>query len=343
MPLAKARSRVSNGRGLPAANDDPGFRVPTVVLEDMAGSDTPTVEQICVHVYDVGQALQSRIQKGINIVGLYHSGVEIFGREWSYGVNVEDRPLGITWGDPKQNTDHVYRETMVIGNTLLSPKDIVQLVEEMKSEWSQAAYDTLHRNSHHFSHALCAKLGRPGLPVWLHDLADTGGEKSGRVFLRVYDLGQTLVTQGYNMVNKRYGAFHTGVEVYGREWSFGGTPEGYEQESGVGENVPGEHPCHSFRETLMMGYTARNPEEVLDLVEAMKLEWRGGRYDMFARNCHNFSIDFCGRLGVAEIPAWVNELATSLKPESLRDQSAAALFKDSTAARNGPGGVSNFR
>merc|ERR1712032_1425321 len=115
--------------------------------------------------------------------------------------------------------------------------------------------------------ALCMSLGFSPLPLWLHNLLDTGGEKAGRVFLRVYDLGQTIVTQGYNMVNKSYGAFHTGVEVYGREWASGSTPEGYDDESGVGENEPGEHPCHSFRETLMMGYTALNPEEVLHLIE----------------------------------------------------------------------------
>ena len=36
-----------------------------------------------------------------------------------------------------------------------------------------------------------------------------------RVLVRVYDLGQAMLTRVHNQLTKEYGAFHTGVEVYG--------------------------------------------------------------------------------------------------------------------------------
>lgn len=128
-----------------------------------------------------------------------------------------------------------------------------------------------------------------------------------RVLVRVYDLGNTFVTRWHNQVTKSYGAFHTGVEVYGREWSFGMTFDDYS--SGVTWNAPGQNVDHAFRETLSMGYTSLSPRQVLQILEEMKVEWKGCTYNVLSRNCHSFSDVFCRRLGVAPLPTWVNDLA----------------------------------
>lgn len=135
----------------------------------------------------------------------------------------------------------------------------------------------------------------------------------GRVYreraqVRVYDLGQTFVTRGVlNRMAKSYGAFHTGVEVYGREWSFGMTFDDYS--TGVTWNPPGQNSDHTFRETLSMGYTTLSPGQVLKLIEHLKVEWMGCTYQLLTRNCHHFSDEFCRHLGVSGIPPWVNTLA----------------------------------
>lgn len=131
-----------------------------------------------------------------------------------------------------------------------------------------------------------------------------------RVLVRVYDLGQTVVTRGLlNRVTQQYGAFHTGVEVYGREWSFGMTFD--DMSTGITWNPPGQNCDHSFRETLSMGFTSLSPSQVLRLIEGMKYEWRGCTYNLLTRNCHHFSDVFCQRLGALSLPSWVNTLATS--------------------------------
>jgi len=128
-----------------------------------------------------------------------------------------------------------------------------------------------------------------------------------RVVVRVYDLGRTFVTRLHNRLSRDYGMFHTGVEVYGREWSFGMTLD--ELATGITWCRPAENQDHSFRESIVMGCTSRSPRQVLDIIEQMKAEWRGSSYHVFSRNCHHFSNALCRRLGVGTMPTWVNELA----------------------------------
>mmetsp|Transcript_12566 Transcript_12566/g.38782 ORF Transcript_12566/g.38782 Transcript_12566/m.38782 type:complete len:261 (-) Transcript_12566:76-858(-) len=128
-----------------------------------------------------------------------------------------------------------------------------------------------------------------------------------RVLVRVYDLGRTFLTRWHNKLTRGYGAFHTGVELYGREWSFGMTFDDWS--TGVTWNLPMQNPDHSFRETLTMGYTHRSPQEVMHIIDELKMVWKGSTYNVLSRNCHNFSDELCGRLGVTRLPAWINDLA----------------------------------
>jgi len=130
-----------------------------------------------------------------------------------------------------------------------------------------------------------------------------------RVLVRVYDLGQTFLTRWHNSWAKSYGAFHSAVEVYGHEWSFGMT--GNDWSTGVVEHVPGQNMDHTFRETLVVGYTKYSAMQVQQIIAGMKSEWKGCTYNLFSRNCHNFTEEFCSRLGVGPIPSWINDLASS--------------------------------
>jgi len=131
-------------------------------------------------------------------------------------------------------------------------------------------------------------------------------EPAERVLVRVYDLGTTLLTHPHNGISKRYGAFHTGVEVFGQEWSFGMSND---WRTGVHWCKPGKNTDHTFRETLAMGHTKVTREEFVKMITDMKREWTGPTYSLLTRNCHHFSDELCRRLGVAGLPAWVNDLA----------------------------------
>mmetsp|Transcript_65164 Transcript_65164/g.172648 ORF Transcript_65164/g.172648 Transcript_65164/m.172648 type:complete len:320 (-) Transcript_65164:147-1106(-) len=139
----------------------------------------------------------------------------------------------------------------------------------------------------------------------MHDADET----EGQVVVHVYDLGTSFVTRGVvNQVTKKYGAYHTGVEVYGREWSFGMT---FDDSTGITWNSPCKNRDHSYREGLMMGYTPFSRREVGHFIAEMQKTWLGSSYHLLKRNCHYFSSALCKKLRVPPPPRWINDLAHS--------------------------------
>lgn len=58
-----------------------------------------------------------------------------------------------------------------------------------------------------------------------------------------------------------------------------------------------------------MGETCLSPDEVADVLKRMQQDWLGGSYHILKRNCHDFSVEFCLRLGARAPPTWINSLA----------------------------------
>jgi len=129
-----------------------------------------------------------------------------------------------------------------------------------------------------------------------------------QVYLHVYDLGTSGEGQALNSVLKALGtgAFHCGVEVYGKEWSFRGRICGG---TGVFSSRPRCCINHTYNETVHMGDTCLSPSEVSRLLGSLQREWAGQSYDTLRHNCCHFSDSFCRHLGVGSIPGWVTNLA----------------------------------
>lgn len=110
--------------------------------------------------------------------------------------------------------------------------------------------------------------------------------------------------------NIGFGIFHSGIEVYGVEYAYGGHPYSF---SGVFENSPqdaeelGEN--FKFRECIVIGETAFTSTAVRDLVKSLGSEYRGDRYHLISRNCNHFSAVLAKALTGNDIPTWVNRLA----------------------------------
>merc|ERR1712014_24929 len=58
-----------------------------------------------------------------------------------------------------------------------------------------------------------------------------------------------------------------------------------------------------------MGNTHCSAVDIADIIAVMIEEYPGNDYDLLRRNCCHFADDFCQRLGVGRIPAWVYRLA----------------------------------
>lgn len=115
------------------------------------------------------------------------------------------------------------------------------------------------------------------------------------------------------------GAFHAGVEVLGREYSFGWNDEGstgvFWVEPKGAEALFG----HRFRQKIVLGSITATIDELNEIVAKIEVEWMGYMYDMWHKNCNHFCDALAERLSakstdgvaLAKIPVWVNRLLGS--------------------------------
>jgi len=130
------------------------------------------------------------------------------------------------------------------------------------------------------------------------------------VELHVYNIGTSGRGDMVNRLLRPFGtgAFHCGVEVYSSEWSFSDTTSRKET-TGVFKCAPRECKGHTYSQSVSMGRTSCSEAEVLAIVDRLQQDWLANDYDLVRRNCCHFADEFCWRLGVGAIPAWVTHLA----------------------------------
>ncbi|GLC72500.1 hypothetical protein PLESTF_001254200 [Pleodorina starrii] len=103
------------------------------------------------------------------------------------------------------------------------------------------------------------------------------------------------------------GIFHSGVEVHGVEYAYGGHDYDY---SGIFATNPRDAPGQViFRESIPMGETDMSQQDIHRLVQRMGNDYKGNSYHLLQRNCNHFASDFCQQLVGKEAPSWINRLA----------------------------------
>eukprot|EP00439_Symbiodinium_sp_Y106_P073402 s1557_g13.t2 len=128
-------------------------------------------------------------------------------------------------------------------------------------------------------------------------------------------LGETAVWRQCRLQSNRHWGLpcrtwltKSGVEVYEREWSYGGGMNG-PSGSGVFCCRPRGCDAHSYREAVPMGKTTMSRSAVEALIKDLAKKWKGAEYDLLRHNCCHFSDALCLALGVGHVPGWVTSLA----------------------------------
>lgn len=132
-------------------------------------------DQVLLNVYEL-EAFDgiNRLMANPGLGGALHVGVEIFGREWSYGGG-SGSGSGVVCEMPRQNGQHRYRETVLLERTLLSDGEVALLMGELVERWQQKDYHWLHWNCLAFANELCSRLGVSGIPAWIDRLSRGAG------------------------------------------------------------------------------------------------------------------------------------------------------------------------
>jgi hypothetical protein len=114
---------------------------------------------------------------GGRVMGAFHAGVEILGREYSFGWN-DEGTTGCFWVEPRGAETlfgHRFRQHIKMGTVMLSFDELQALVLKMETHWMGFMYDMWHKNCNHFCDELCQELGLGSMPKWINRLTTTGG------------------------------------------------------------------------------------------------------------------------------------------------------------------------
>lgn len=149
--------------------------------------------------------------------------------------------------------------------------------------------------------------------------------------VNVYNLQPRTKTGGSPLnQNLGFGIFHSGIEIMGKEWSFGGIPEALATSisptySGIFPSVPKSVlPRSQFYESVVLGLLPHTATEgdIFAVVRNMGPQWTAASYNILKKNCNHFCEAFRDELVayflraptpssviLRQIPSYVNRAA----------------------------------
>jgi len=142
---------------------------PNEVLDTSNWSES----MVILNVYDVSDGeLFQRINKvttannNILVGGVFHAGVEIYGKEWCYGVTEYGRS-GVAAVHPRTHPQHTYKCSVPYRATDFTAQEVETLLVRLSQEWPGHEYDLLHHNCVSFCNALLHELVAGRVPGWV--------------------------------------------------------------------------------------------------------------------------------------------------------------------------------
>eukprot|EP01102_Stenamoeba_stenopodia_P017627 TRINITY_DN6355_c0_g1_i1.p1 TRINITY_DN6355_c0_g1~~TRINITY_DN6355_c0_g1_i1.p1 ORF type:complete len:351 (-),score=81.50 TRINITY_DN6355_c0_g1_i1:67-1119(-) len=148
-------------------------------------------------------------------------------------------------------------------------------------------------------------------------IRDRSMKPVGLVTAHIYDVGTRSSVRKFNLITESLfhsGAYHAGIEVYGREWSFQKTDTG----TGLFPCEPKHNSSHTYKESIELGVTPLDENHVWLVLKELKDIWLGTTYDLIRRNCCHFCNVFCEKLEVNLLPDNILKLAN--KAERMKDR-----------------------
>lgn len=153
--------------------------------------------------------------------------------------------------------------------------------------------------------------------------------------------GQPVRLNVYSPTGGQHAVYHTGLEVLGAEYVFGGGDTSFSGVTAQRPRVPPPGSGWNFYQTVDLGATRASRDEILRIITELRGEFPASGYDLMSRNCNHFSDALSKRLlGGTGIPGWVNRLAGlgDTVRSTVSGGGSAAAGKPAAKAEGGAGG-----
>lgn len=150
-------------------------------------------------------------------------------------------------------------------------------------------------------------------------------EKEPNVFVNVYDIAP--ITNSLLRCNRRLaydaakvkdkgcpgrrGFYHSGIEVHGVEYSYGGCGDPNYEGTGLTCGAPRSAMGCKWRLQVPLGRCSWDPVEIADVIAEMANSWQARDYHVLKKNCNDFCKSLSKHLtsNADTFPAFINALA----------------------------------
>lgn len=139
------------------------------LIDASSDSSDRTFVDVALNVYSVGH---NEFLLNVNELlyqagtGIFHAGLEIHNKEWSFGAG-EGEGSGIRECLPTKDPGHLHYKTISMGKVRLSREDVLRKLELMSGQWQKNSYNIVDKNCCHFVNEFLKELGLGGAPEWL--------------------------------------------------------------------------------------------------------------------------------------------------------------------------------
>lgn len=158
---APARPRIprTDEEGLPSAGSS----------SERGGEARPRegLAEVTVHIYHCDSFTGFLNQAGLKSadMGIFHAGVEVYNEEWcfQYYEDTWEDPVtsGVNRCRPRRMPGYDYVESVSMGFTRMSARDVNRLLARMSQEWPASSYHITKRNCLSFAEELTTALRAP--------------------------------------------------------------------------------------------------------------------------------------------------------------------------------------
>jgi thiol-disulfide isomerase/thioredoxin len=171
--------------------------------------------KVKIHLYDLSGGMARSFGKmllGKDIEGIWHTGIEVYGKEFYYGG-------GICNGKPKQ-TPYGFPVKELDGGTTEIPEDIfLDFLREISPKFAMEKYDLFSNNCNNFTDECCMFLTGKPIPDYITGLPkEVLSTPLGQMIKPMMDQMQNKITQNSHPMFEDY----NDQQPQGQQPSFGG-------------------------------------------------------------------------------------------------------------------------